>query len=243
METQTTEVAVIIAPELSKVISENTSIEVPVAQSFARAFAPNMETVTSLSKALLTMNRENPSANEAKQQISREDARQKEIISAQIDRFNNALKFLLSNNFKESSNGVTHSKYLYFINENRFNSFDSDEQLQEFKTEILNSNIRDDKAKEVELENTRLAKELQAKKDADIKAENEKKALELAEEKCKKALAKAGDKVRINTWISNFELPEFDTKGMSEESILKSKDIVAKFELFKAWSKTQTENI
>lgn len=66
MKSQTTEVTVIIAPELSKVISENTSIEVPVAQSFARAFAPNMDTVGALSKALSTMDKSNPSDTDAK---------------------------------------------------------------------------------------------------------------------------------------------------------------------------------
>ena len=66
MENQITELTATISPELSKIISENTSIEVPVAQSFAGAFAHNMETVTALSKALSTMDKENPSPNEAK---------------------------------------------------------------------------------------------------------------------------------------------------------------------------------
>jgi hypothetical protein len=65
-EQQSTELELVIAPELTKVISESQLIELPKATQHALAFAPNMNKVVELSKALTTMDKENPSETDAK---------------------------------------------------------------------------------------------------------------------------------------------------------------------------------
>ena len=55
MENQTTEVAVILSSELEAVVSQNTAIEPTKAQAHAIAFAPFMNKIHELSKALSTI--------------------------------------------------------------------------------------------------------------------------------------------------------------------------------------------
>ena len=65
MENQTTEL-VVVSAELEAVVSSNSSIEITKAQAHALSFAPAMNQVHELSKALSTMDKENPSETDAK---------------------------------------------------------------------------------------------------------------------------------------------------------------------------------
>lgn len=154
-----------------------------------------------------------------------------------------ALKFLLDNGFKESTGGVTSIEFKHFISKSHYDLLGSEEELTQFKERIQLENIRDKKAKDQEIENARLAKELQDKKDSDAKAEADKILEQKAKAKAEKELLKAGDKVRINTWIDKITLPEIDTKGMTDESVAKVKDIIDKVEKMKVWAKSEAEKI
>ena len=66
MENQTTELTIVVSSELEAVVSANNSIEVTKAQAHALSFAPAMNQVHELSKALSTMDKENPSEIDAK---------------------------------------------------------------------------------------------------------------------------------------------------------------------------------
>jgi len=86
-------------------------------------------------------------------------------------------------------------------------------------------------------ENARIAKELQDKKDAEIKAENERLAKIEADKKEAEKLAKAPVKNQLKVWVDNFELPNC---GIENET---SKSIIEKFESFKNWSINKINNL
>ncbi len=66
MENQIAEVVVVVSSELEAIVQANTLIAPTKAQSHALAFAPSMNKVNELSKALTTMNKDNPTETEAK---------------------------------------------------------------------------------------------------------------------------------------------------------------------------------
>lgn len=90
----------------------------------------------------------------------------------------------------------------------------------------------------------------QAEQDRLTKIETEFKAKQKAEaeeqariEKEKKELAKKGDKAILLNYISNFTTPSIDVSFKNETSVLKLKDINAKFESFKVWAKGEVEKL
>ena len=83
-------------------------------------------------------------------------------------------------------------------------------------------------------------KELQAKKDAEAKALAEKERAERAEKAAQRKLAKAPDKDKMQLAIDSLTL-SFDVKD--EESKITSQKIVAQFESFKSWAKSEIEKL
>lgn len=86
-------------------------------------------------------------------------------------------------------------------------------------------------------ENARIAKELQDKKDAEIKAENERLAKIESDKKAATLAAKAPIKKQLSVWVESFELP---IVAVDNET---SKQIKEKFEAFKLWSINQINNL
>jgi len=86
-------------------------------------------------------------------------------------------------------------------------------------------------------ETARIAKELQDKKDAEIKSENERLAKIEADKKAAALAAKAPVKKQLSVWVGSFELPECNVKNETQ------KEIIEKFEAFKKWSINQINNL
>ena len=86
-------------------------------------------------------------------------------------------------------------------------------------------------------ENEKIAAELKAKKDTEIKAENEKKQAELQSKQNAENLAKAPIKEKLNLWVDSFSLQNTDIQN--EKTLL----ITQKFESFKLWAKKEIETI
>jgi colicin import membrane protein len=103
--------------------------------------------------------------------------------------------------------------------------------------------IREEKAKQYAIleeqrkENARIVKELQDKKDAEIKAENERLAKIEADKKAAELAVKAPVKKQLNVWVNSFNLPECTTYNAT------SKEIAEKFEAFKKWAKNEVEKL
>ena len=101
--------------------------------------------------------------------------------------------------------------------------------------------LADAKLEEVRQENEKLQKAIQDKADAERKAiedaQKDKDASELLMKKDADKLAKAPIKKQAKIWVEGFTLPEsnFDNEV--------KRDILIKFEAFKKWALTQTENI
>lgn len=166
---------------------------------------------------------------EAKQHLA-EVGRQMEI------RMNLAISFLKEVGFKLVEHGYSAIRYQHFIGENHYNQLESDRELEEFKSSVL-------KTRELELQkikNAKLEKELQAKKDAEAKALAEKERAERAEKAAQRKLAKAPDKDKMQLAIDSLTL-SFDVKD--EESKITSQKIVAQFESFKSWAKSEIEKL
>lgn len=81
--------------------------------------------------------------------------------------------------------------------------------------------------------------ELQAKKDAEAKAERERLASEAAAKKEADKLAKAPIKQKLNIWVDSFEI----NRTWIESDNLVAKDIIAKFDSFKNWAKSEIEKL
>jgi colicin import membrane protein len=79
--------------------------------------------------------------------------------------------------------------------------------------------------------------ELQAKKDAEAKAEADRIAAEKKAEAERIKAAKAPIKVKLNAWVDSFTLPDTDVDNATAHVIRE------KFNAFKAWAKTQVENV
>lgn len=83
-----------------------------------------------------------------------------------------------------------------------------------------------------------------AKIEAELKAKQKAEADEQAKiEKEKAELLKQGDKAILLNYISNFSTPSIDASFKNANSILKLKDINAKFESFKVWAKAEVEKL
>jgi membrane protein involved in colicin uptake len=95
------------------------------------------------------------------------------------------------------------------------------------------------KAERDALEAARLAaeRELQAKKDAEAKAERERMAEVERQRKEAEKLAKAPIKKQLTVWVDSFAIA---SPSISHPV---STEINNKFEAFKAWAKTQIENL
>lgn len=114
---------------------------------------------------------------------------------------------------------------------------EADDKLKAEQNKARVAKAETDK-KEVELK-----RQLQEKQDAEDKAEAERVAELKAEEKRKKDLLKAGDKARIKAWVETFNIESIETKGMSEESVIKANGIYNKFQAYTKWSLEQAESI
>jgi colicin import membrane protein len=90
-----------------------------------------------------------------------------------------------------------------------------------------------------EKERARIAAELQAKKDAEAKAERERLAEEDRQRKAAEKAAKAPVKQKLTAWVDGFVMGT--PPGMNEDENVKN--ILNKFEAFKAWAKTQIEQL
>jgi hypothetical protein len=89
----------------------------------------------------------------------------------------------------------------------------------------------------------RIQAELDAKRAADnkIKAEKEKaETLRIAEEK---RLAKAPDKEKLSKWLDNIKCEMIDITTLNNDAYNAATDIIAKFEAFKNWAKSQINNL
>jgi hypothetical protein len=91
----------------------------------------------------------------------------------------------------------------------------------------------------IEKENARIAAELKAKQDAELAAERKRLAEEEAARKEAIKAAKAPVKTKLTVWVDGFVMGA--PIGLSEDQTVK--DVLAKFEAFKAWAKNQIELI
>ena len=89
---------------------------------------------------------------------------------------------------------------------------------------------------EKDAENARLQAELDAKQLAEAEAIAKRNAEILAEEKAKALAAKAPRKEKLTKWVESFEIPTFENDE-------KANDILAKFESFKSWAKSEIEKL
>lgn len=91
--------------------------------------------------------------------------------------------------------------------------------------------------KEAEAARIAAERELQAKKDAEAKAERERLAEVERQRKEAEKLAKAPIKKQLTVWVDSFSIPQTTFSNDVSDSIIQ------KFEAFKAWAKTQIENL
>lgn len=80
--------------------------------------------------------------------------------------------------------------------------------------------------------------ELKAKKDAELKAENERIEAEKKAKLEADKLAKAPMKHKLSVWVDSFDI----NRTYLEDSDTKQ-NIIAKFEAFKNWAKTEVEKL
>lgn len=92
---------------------------------------------------------------------------------------------------------------------------------------------------EARKEKERLEKEIQSKKDAEIRAENERKQAEQKAKAEAEKNAKAPKKTKLNNWIEGFVMGT--PIGMNEDETVI--EILKKFEAFKKWAKNEIESI
>lgn len=85
-------------------------------------------------------------------------------------------------------------------------------------------------------ERAKLQSELQAKKDAEFKAQQEKERAEREMLEAEKRAAKAPRKEKLTKWVDSFEIAKF-------ENDLLAMEIEAKFKSFKVWAKQQISNV
>jgi hypothetical protein len=86
-------------------------------------------------------------------------------------------------------------------------------------------------------EKDKIAKELQDKKDAEIRVENQRREIEILAKKEADKLAKAPIKQQLSAWVETFELPHLQSDNQ------KAKEVKARFESFKTWAMLEIESI
>lgn len=113
--------------------------------------------------------------------------------------------------------------------------FKAEQEKARKEREVLEAKQKAENDK-AEAERKKLADELQAKNDAELKAENERKALEERQHKEAEKLAKAPIKKQLSVWVNSFEIPATIDNPTAKE-------ITAKFEAFKTWALNQVESL
>lgn len=89
----------------------------------------------------------------------------------------------------------------------------------------------------------RIAKELQDKKDSELKAEQEKQAAEKARLLAEKAAAKAPEREKLLSWLNGIK-PTVDIIGKkSDEATALLDEIIAKFQGFKKWAENEINKL
>jgi membrane protein involved in colicin uptake len=167
-------------------------------------------------------------------------AEEEKVFKAIKNRQNEAGKFLIDNGFHESSDhGGMY--WLHSPKENRSSEtlllhyrkdrlcFESDESLETFKSSVLS-----------EIKAKALEAELQAKRDAEIKAEQDRQQAELKAKAEADKLAKAPIKKQLSKWVESFSIEIPSSELLNNELALDIKD---KFEAFKKWSQSQINNL
>jgi hypothetical protein len=101
--------------------------------------------------------------------------------------------------------------------------------------------ISDAKLKAEQEEKARIQEELEARQKAEQQAKEKAVAEEKARVAAEKKAAKAPDKVKLNTWVDSFNIPEISLKENDSNEIADS--IQVKFNAFKSWAKIQVETL
>lgn len=170
-------------------------------------------------------------------------AREAQLISDRIRRFDECSAFLTRNGFTVNEQGATFDKKrLWFIGSKHFDSFDTDRELQDFLLDTGKRLDEIEKQEKLEAENKRIAEEL-AKREADdakAKAQEEaEKAAQLAE---MKRIAIAGDKEKLEHWLNTFTAGQTPTLS-KDESLESANQINHKFQAFKVWAAEQISKL
>jgi hypothetical protein len=170
---------------------------------------------------------------EAEAKMLEEEEQRKARYAEMLERSKIAGAFLLSLGFVHSLDfGGTYFKSKISIHDTDF-CFTSDSELESFKSKVT----AELKAKDAESARLAAERELQAKQDAEAKAERERLAEIERQRKEAEKLAKAPIKKQLTVWVDSFAIaPPSVSHQVSTE-------INNKFEAFKAWAKTQIENL
>lgn len=98
---------------------------------------------------------------------------------------------------------------------------------------------KEEAKKQAELDKIKAELEAEKKREADRIAKE--KAEKEAKEKAELELAKAGDMVRIKSWVESMVIKPIGTEKMKPESIAICNEIIEKFESFKTWAKNKAK--
>jgi len=174
-------------------------------------------------KELESIKMEVQAEREYKQKLEREAWEKREAFK------HSAVLFLKENGYKLNADDYTFEDHS--IGETSYSFFDSEAELEEFKDRVKKqiSLINDSKKAKA------LEAELQAKKDAEEKAEQAKKDAEIQAKKEADKLAKAPIKQKLKVALDalKLELPESDITA----------DILSKFDGFKRWATSEIEKL
>jgi len=120
----------------------------------------------------------------------------------------------------------------------RLEAVEKEKQLAKERAKVeAERKAAQEKLEKEQAEARKLAAELQAKKDAELKAQKGKEEQELKAKKEAEKLAKAPVKEKLTRWVGSFDLPVVD---VSNEA---TKEIIEKFEAFKKWSVQTIEKL
>ncbi len=141
---------------------------------------------------------------------------------------------LIKSGYKKGDDGYSDGQH--FIGSNHYSFLDSEDEVNEMISRI-DKNVELRNAK---IEKAKIEKELQDKKDAELRAENDRKEAELKAKKEAEKLAKAPIKKQLLTWVESFQIDIPSNELLNNEKALIIKD---KFESFKKWAKTKIESM
>ena len=190
-------------------------------------------------------------AIEAKERAEKERTEREAAIKLHNERKNTIIlfwSFLTDLQKALDFSTISESEFSMILENCKAKKADFDKKQAEIKAENerLEAKLiaeREEREKELQIERQKqlqLEKELQAKKDAEAKALAEKERAERAEKAAQRKLAKAPDKDKMQLAIDSLTL-SFDVKD--EESKITSQKIVAQFESFKSWAKSEIEKL